>query len=266
MVEKAKQKPMSGNDEQPTGMAARFAAIRAHFTALEGRELSQRGMAERVGIAKNTWQRYEAGDLPSATLLLSLAAEGINSHWLLTGLGEMLLDTSKQAEAKHAWLVTELATMTGGGGPSARVERSGYVLIPRYEVAAAAGNGTAVGDNEEKVVEHIAFKREWLHRVLGANPADLVLLTSRGDSMHNRIHDGDLLLVDRSEPKLRSGNPIYAFTFDGLLYVKRLQRRLDGAVVVTSDNDEIYPPETIAAERAADLNIIGRVLWNAGRV
>lgn len=266
MVKKAKHDQMSGRDEQPDGMAARFAAVRAHFSALEHREISQREMAERVGIAKNTWQRYEAGDLPSATLLLSLAAEGINSHWLLTGRGAMLLDPSQHAEAKHAWLVTELATMTDGGGPSGRIERSGYVLIPRYEVAAAAGSGAAVGDHEERVVEHIAFKREWLHREFGANPADLVALRARGDSMRNRIHDGDILLVDRAEPKLRSGNQTYAFVFEGLLYVKRLQRRLDGSLIVSSENDELYPAETIPAERTGDINIIGRVLWNAGRI
>lgn len=71
-------------------ISERFAEIRAHFSRDAGRKLSQREMAGRFGVAKNSWQRYEAGELPGGGLLLKLADAGINIHWVLTGGGEMI--------------------------------------------------------------------------------------------------------------------------------------------------------------------------------
>lgn len=213
--------------------------------------MTQVEIAELVGVSANTWRRCEQkNEAPNAEALTVLVQKGFDASWILTGHGQMRLSDAPP-ELKREQLQAEVAKM-------------GYVWVPRFEVEVAAGAGAMAA--EEPEANPIAFQREWLHREFGANPSDLVVVRARGDSMQNRIHDRDLLLVDRSEPKLRSGNQIYAFLFDGLLYVKRLQRRLDGSIVVSSDNDEVYPPEIISVGRASELNIIGRVLWNAGRI
>lgn len=242
---------MSESGVDGSEMANRFAAVRTHFADSERRELSQREMADRVGVTKNTWQRYEAGDLPSATVLLKLASEGINSHWLLTGEGEMLLDGLDLATAKHTRLKSE-------------VEAMGYVHLPYYNVDATAGDGSLV--EIDQPIRRVGFHREWLNREVGVNPSNLILLNSKGDSALPQIKDGDLLMLDISEPKLRSGTPIYAFVHSGMLYIKRLERRLDGGLIVSSDNSDLYKPEELSADQAAELNIIGRVVWNAGKI
>jgi phage repressor protein C with HTH and peptisase S24 domain len=54
---------------------------------------------------------------------------------------------------------------------------------------------------------------------------------------------------------------IYVFSIGDEAYVKRL-RRTAGAVVMISDNREMFPPEEVPQESA--LCIYGRVMW-AGR-
>ncbi|MQP67929.1 helix-turn-helix domain-containing protein [Niveispirillum sp. SYP-B3756] len=55
--------------------------------------LSQTDMASRVGVTRNSWQRYEKGELPNGETLLRLAELGGNVQWLLTGQGPMLVET-----------------------------------------------------------------------------------------------------------------------------------------------------------------------------
>lgn len=53
--------------------------------------LSQTDMASRVGVTRNTWQRYEKGELPNGETLLKVAQLGGNVQWLLTGQGPMMM-------------------------------------------------------------------------------------------------------------------------------------------------------------------------------
>lgn len=213
-------------------------------------------MADRLRIAKNTWQRYENGDMPSATLLLSLAGEGIDTHWLLTGEGSMLRRSKGPSQGD------------GFGEPNARrispetLGDNGFVLIPRYDVHAAAGAGSLVEDHN--LIGSVAFSREWLHRALRANPADLLVIEAKGDSMTGMVEDGDIMLIDTSEPKVR-GNGIYVFLVDGLLLVKHLRIRVDGALELTGTGEEALHPEVISRDDLDRVTIIGRAIWRASR-
>jgi phage repressor protein C with HTH and peptisase S24 domain len=47
--------------------------------------------------------------------------------------------------------------------------------------------------------------------------------------------------------------------------VKRVQRKFDGSLILISDNN-IYQPESIPADLAKEVQIIGRVIWRGGHV
>ena len=82
--------------------------------------------------------------------------------------------------------------------------------------------------------------------------------------MDPTIRDGDLLLVDTSARRIE-GSRIYVLAIGGALMVKRIQLRLDGSVVVKSDNT-IYETEVVPADQTSGLNILGQVIWQAGPV
>ncbi len=84
-----------------------------------------------------------------------------------------------------------------------------------------------------------------LHRHLVQNPAATFFLRAQGESMIGAgIHDGDLLIVDRSLDAAH--NRVVIAALDGELTVKRLIRR-KGRVLLMPENENY--PETDITER-----------------
>jgi phage repressor protein C with HTH and peptisase S24 domain len=130
------------------------------------------------------------------------------------------------------------------------------VYIPRYDVRASAGGGQLIG--EEMIVDHMAFKQEWLNK-MRLQRDQLALIEVHGDSMEPVLQNNDLILIDLRFNRLKE-NDIYAFQYKGHLRVKRLQVKLDGTVIIKSDNPH-YEIEYLTAEEAESLHLIGRVAW-----
>lgn len=137
-----------------------------------------------------------------------------------------------------------------------------YVYVPRHAVQTSAGSGAVV--NDESIVDSLAFKRDWIVRALGLDPARLALIDVAGDSMTPTISNGDLILLD-TRPMTHRAEGIYVISHDNALLVKRLRVRLNGDVEIISDNPR-YGSETITGEQLTRLRIVGRVVWQGRRV
>ncbi|WP_236546115.1 helix-turn-helix domain-containing protein [Stenotrophomonas sp. 364] len=73
-------------------------------------------MAQRLGVAKRTYQNYERGErLPDAEFLSGLVASGWNANWVLTGAGDERLSASEVG-------VGAAASTSGGMSQPARPE------------------------------------------------------------------------------------------------------------------------------------------------
>lgn len=165
-----------------------------------------------------------------------------------------------------------------GGRPSAepteaapptahRVEQmpGDYVAIPLYNgVRAAAGGGAIV--EHETPDDALIFKEDWVRIELGAKPQDLYLIRVAGDSMEPTLRSGDVILVDRRATRPdREG--VYILRMNGTLLVKRLQALPGGVVRVISDNATYEPFNVTRADlEAADMAVIGRVVWTGRRM
>lgn len=141
-----------------------------------------------------------------------------------------------------------------------RLDLEAFVTVPRYDVSACAGHGAVI--HSEQIVDYLAFRSDWVHNALGVSSKDLALISVKGDSMEPTLSNGDLILLDMHQGKIED-NAIYALQHNATLVVKRVQRRLDGSVVVKSDNPR-YEAEALGADAAALLKVVGRVVW-AGR-
>lgn len=211
---------------------------------------AQKGIAEAVGSKLRSWQDYEAGKkVPGSQVIAGLARLGINANWVLTGEGAMLqAERSPQAAPEH--MIQEVGEE--------------YALVPLYDVRAAAGHGAAV--EEEQVTDSLAFKRQWIHQELHANPADLYLIYVDGESMEPTLRPGDVILVDRRSAQAVPRDGIYVLRMDDSLLVKRLQRLPGRKVKVTSDNPAYEPFDLALEAPGEDLAIIGRVVWSGRRM
>lgn len=144
------------------------------------------------------------------------------------------------------------------------------IPIPFYEVSAAAGEGIQLNDAPNSQ-NSINFDRRWLTSILGVNPNNLFLIYAKGNSMDTGfkevkdIKDGDLLMVDSSV--LSGNNKVFVIMVNNSeLRVKRLFQKLDGTLVIISDNpsypEEIYRPDD---NKELEIKVIGKVVWNGSK-
>ena len=131
-----------------------------------------------------------------------------------------------------------------------------YITVPRYYVAASAGGGSTI--YSEQIVDNLTFKSEWVRSTLGGSPDRLAVISVTGDSMEPFLRNNDLILIDLSACTIES-NSVYVLKSDGDLIVKRVQKKVDGGVVVKSDNPA-YDPESFGPESAKQLVVVGRML------
>ncbi|AWX99497.1 hypothetical protein A8139_05460 [Marinomonas primoryensis] len=68
-------------------------------------------------------------------------------------------------------------------------------------------------------------------------------------------------MLNKTKGTATSDGGVYIINYDGELFIKRVQKQLDGLVAITSDNRN-YQPMTIPLEGLAKLKIIGRVVWS----
>lgn len=253
---------VAGSDVDPA-IAERASRLREAVRTAGGNKV----VAERAGMPVSTLNRYVAGRDMKASALIALApATGVRLEWLATGEGPKQLPRGQDAgasgeqaddDADQLEVHNHLVTMRSlGEAPP------GYVLLPRVEARASAGLGPGV--DSDRVVDFLAFSDEWVRNTLHRQPKNLALLEATGDSMDPTIRDGDVLLVDTSVRDIQSSR-IYVLQVNGALLVKRIQVRLDGSLVVKSDNP-VYEPEVIRPDERSPLRILGQVVWQAGPV
>lgn len=214
---------------------------------------SLKDAGEVAGVTDEAIARWRDGkSKPSFVGMWRLCrAAGVSLDWL--GGGPV---PNKEAEVRAA-------AWEAAGAPLRRPALTGPALgdltmIPRYDVRLSSGPGALVA--AEQIFEHLAFRTSWL-REMGISPQYAALVTNDGDSNEPTIPDGALMLLDLSIKEVSNGK-FYALRRDGELIIKRIQRRMDGTVVLKSDNPR-YDPEEIPPERVADLHVIGRLKWVA---
>lgn len=209
-------------------------------------EESVRSFANKCAQSDGVLRKYLNGEtLPTLDRVEKIAqAANVSPVWLAFGMGEKKLGIGGISESQENYKTTQ-----------------DFALVPRYNVQASAGPGADV--HSEQIVDFLAFKRTWL-RELDLQENCLALITARGDSMLPTIKDESLLLVDTREGlPLREG--IYVLRMDGVLLAKRLQRLLDGAILIKSDNS-VYQEIKAEKEQIQLLNIVGRVVWTGSKL
>ena len=96
----------------------------------------------------------------------------------------------------------------------------------------------------------------------GLKDPKLETTESYGDSMEPLLKDKDMVMIDTSKTTPTEAMP-FAVRLDGELFVKGIQRKGGGELLLVSKNTS-YVPITISNEYPPDdFSVIGTVVWHA---
>lgn len=205
------------------------------FRLKEERErlgIAQKQLVEKMKVSKQTVIRWESSGVIPSDKLDVMESMGLDIFYIITGKKNVTHDIEAQNNAKE------------------------YFNIPVLNIHASAGHGAEILTEESS--KSLVFKKEWInaHRL---QSKDLVMIHAKGDSMEPSITCGDELLIDKS-PMDSFVDGIYIIRIEKDLFVKRLRKRLTGAIDIISDNPA-YPNETIDDTNSELLHVIGKVVW-----
>lgn len=213
------------------------------FRARLNRLLQQFGsvaeLARTVGVSDNAIYKWLSGrGQPTVANLIVLAKAGhVSVEWLATGQEvNNVSHTSEEGGRQHG----------------------DYVFLSRYNVNVPGSEGPLTS---EQIVDHLAFKADWIKARFNTEPRNLLLIEIIGDAMSPTLEESDLLLVDLAEPRFKHDG-IYVLRRECDLAVRRVQRRADGNLLVRSDNPA-YESLIVARE---ELRVVGRAIWVSGRL
>ncbi len=226
----------------------------------EAVSLKQTDAADRLNLPRNTYQNYERDvRSPHTEAWLAFSQAGINTNWLLTGKGDMFLPETGPVQYETEYKNKGLRLHESIPVASSTGHVDGYVAIPLYDdISAAAGCGAIVGTEQASTA--LMFREDWVHTELNARPADLCLISVRGNSMEPTLRASDTILIDL-RTKVPDCEGIYVLRMGEVLLVKNLQL-LPGSVLHVSSDNPAFKPFTIKLEDVGEeVAIIGRVVW-----
>lgn len=212
-------------------------------------------LTDRVGLSQPTLHRLLKGQTgrPSADTLRRIAEHfGVTVDDLLgrdLAAGTPTVNRDANVVALHPEDTTPLDS----------------IQIKEYRVSFSAGNGRHASYDVIEESEPATYRLSWFHKT-GVKPKNARRFKIVGDSMEPFLFAGDSVLIDTAEtdPARIMEGKVYAIRYGDDLRIKRLFRRLDGTLILRSDNpaykDEEVPPE-LAEEH---ISILGRVRDKSG--
>lgn len=241
--------------------------------------LTQRELAEKIGIAQTAISQLESGKTQRSSYLMAIASAcGVSSAWLAEGWGPMLRDPALMAALIKSGDISlenapELARYAQAPGVAVALEpiqawdddtplEDDEVEIPFLrEVELSAGSGRTV--IERSSTAKLRFGKRSL-RAHNVQFDQAVCVVVSGNSMEPVLPDGSTVGVNIGQTHVVDGK-MYALKHDGQLRVKVVYRVPGGGIRLRSFNQSEHPDEIYTAEEMAEksIEIIGRVFWGA---
>jgi len=196
---------------------------------------TQPAFAELAGTTKKSQIDYEK-DLtqPKAGYLAAIATVGADINYIVTGVAVPKAQKSNLDDGVD-----------------------GFSLVPVHdEVVISAGHGSVLCASNQPS-NFMAFRNDWI-RSRGFFVKDLKVFITRGDSMSPTIEDKEPILVNTGEKDPQDGH-IYVIRSGEMTWVKRIQRQIDGSLLLISDN-KLYPSMLIKLDESTDIEVIGKVV------
>ena len=197
------------------------------------KKIFDKDVADILGITQmNFATMKKRNKIPFNELLDFCATRSISINWILYGQSpESLVDaTNKFYMVKYFSNINASA----GGGSDSECEELEELEIPEHFVFMLGG------EKELKNIEAINVS---------------------GDSMEPTFSYNDIVFINRDRTDLQRGG-VFTIRTEAGLFIKRVQKRIDGKIDIISDNS-VYSTQTL---EPSEIEVIGRVVSRFGDV
>lgn len=198
-----------------------------------GKKIYDKDVADILGISQmNFATMKKRNKIPFNELLDFCALKSISINWMLYGQS-----------------------------PESLVEATNKFFIVKYfsNINASAGGGS---DEEIEERDEISIPNEFVLMLGGERELkNIEAINVTGDSMEPTFSYNDIVFINRSKTDLQRGG-IFTIRTDAGLFIKRIQKRIDGKIDIISDN-KAYATLTLNPN---EIEVIGRVVSRFGSV
>jgi DNA-binding Xre family transcriptional regulator len=198
-----------------------------------GKRVFDKDVADLLGISQMNFATMKKRDkVPFRELLDFCAKRSIAINWLLYGQSpESLIDaTNKFFMVRY---FTNVSASAGGGGSADNEVHESLMLSDSFV-------STLGGERELKNIEAINVS---------------------GDSMEPTFSYYDIVFLNRNKTDISRGG-IFTINTEHGLFIKRIQKRIDGKIDIISDNKE-YPIQTVYPQ---EIEVVGRIVGRFGGI
>ncbi|MFT5661282.1 MAG: phage repressor protein C with HTH and peptisase S24 domain [Sulfurimonas sp.] len=202
-------------------------------TQFNGKKVFDKDVAEVLGITQMNFATMKKRDkIPYHELLDFCATKSISINWMLYGQS-----------------------------PESLIEATNKFFMVKYfsDVAASAGGG---GEVDTEQAEELEIPEQFVMMLGGERELRFIeAINVSGDSMEPTFSYNDIVFINRDKTDLQRGG-IFTIRTEAGLFIKRVQKRIDGKVDIISDN-KVYTTQTLDPR---EIEVIGRVVSRFGDV
>ena len=147
-----------------------------------------------------------------------------------------------------------------GQDPSSLIDSTDKYWIKYFPTINVSAGGGAYTSNED--YQKLDLPDFFIDVIGGKNNIkNIEAINVTGDSMEPTLNSGNIIFLDKTKYDV-SKDGIYAFVNENGLFVKRIQKRIDGQLDIISDNKE-YPIQVV---RKDEINILGKIVGSFGSI
>ena len=165
-----------------------------------------------------------------------------------------LLDFCAKRSISINWLLY-------GQSPESLVEATNKFYMVKYftDINASAGGGS---DVEFEEIQELEIPEQFVFMLGGEKELkNIEAINVSGDSMEPTFSYNDIVFINRAKTDINRGG-IFTLRTGAGLFIKRIQKRIDGKLDIISDNS-VYDTQTL---ESSDIEIVGRVVSRFGDV
>ena len=198
-----------------------------------GKKIFDKDVADVLGITQmNFATMKKRNKIPYVELLDFCATKSISINWMLYGQS-----------------------------PESLVEATNKFFMIKYfsDVSASAGGG---GGIESEEAQELEIPEQFVTMLGGERELRFIeAINVSGDSMEPTFSYNNIVFINRDKIDLQRGG-IFTIRTEAGLFIKRVQKRIDGKVDIISDN-KVYTTQTLDPR---EIEVIGRVVSRFGDV